>query len=64
MKLQYAMRKHYIWMAGMTAFYFSADHLIIQRTEAKLRALGLIHSASIQTQFTEMSFPYSLEDRH
>lgn len=43
LKLQYAMRKHYIWLAGMGAFYFSADHLILQRAEAKLRALRLIH---------------------
>ena len=63
MKLQYAMRKHYIWLAGMGAFYMSADHLILQRSEAKLRALGLVHQGNMQAQFSTMSFPNSLEDR-
>lgn len=64
MKLQYAMRKHYVWLAGMGAFFFSADHLILQRSEAKLRTLGLIHQGNMQAQFSQMAFSNSLEDRH
>ncbi len=43
LRLQYAMRKDVIWLGGIVGFGLTADHLILQRTENKLRALGLWH---------------------
>ena len=61
LRLQYAMRKDVLWIGGMTAFYFSADHLILQRTEAKLRAFGLMHDRNLCAKWTNMDFPYDLK---
>ena len=43
LRLQYAMRKDVIWLGGIAFFYLNADHLIIKRTDAKLRSLGIMH---------------------
>ena len=51
MRMQYAMRKDVLWMGGMAFFYFSADHLILQRTESKLRAVGLWHQGKLDGHF-------------
>ena len=51
MRLQYAMRKDVIWLGGMAFFYFSADHLILQRLETRLTSLGLIHVGKLDAAF-------------
>ena len=61
LRLQYAMRKDVLWLAGMGAFYFSADHLVLQRTENKLRALGLIHDRNLCGRWTNMDFSYDMK---
>ena len=52
-RLQWAMRKDVFVIGGLTAFYFSADHLILQRTEQKLRALGLYHEGNMTSHISE-----------
>ena len=61
LRLQYAMRKDVLWLGGIGFFAMNADHLILQRTEAKLRALGLMHDRSLQSMWTNMDFPYDLK---
>ena len=46
MRLKYATHKNLIWMGGMGAFYYNADHLILQRMEAKMRAFGIYHQGN------------------
>lgn len=55
LRLQYAMRKDVIWVGGMLGFYATADHLILQRTEQKLRAVGLIHQGKLDDCFNNVS---------
>ena len=51
LRLQYAMRKDVIWVGGMVVFGYSADHLILQRTENTLRRLGLMHQGKLDAHF-------------
>ena len=55
-RLQYAMRKDVIVLGGMAFFYMNADHLILQRTEQKLSALGLIHQGNMTPAFSTGDF--------
>ena len=41
--MQYAVHKDFIWLGGFAFIYMNADHMIIKRTEQRLRSLGLIH---------------------
>ena len=54
LRLQYAMRKDVIWLGGIGFFYLNADHLILQRTHAKLQMLGLCHDRKMDTNFSRI----------
>ena len=62
LRLQYAMRKDVIWLGGLmmyflggiSFFYFNADHLILQKTHAKLQMLGLCHDRKMDTNFSRI----------
>ena len=55
-RLQYAMRKDVIILGGIAFFGMNADHLILQRTEQKLSALGLYHQGNMTPAFTAGDF--------
>ncbi len=61
LRLQYAMRKDVIVLGGICAFGLTADHLILQRTESKLRALGLWHQGKLDQAFESQNFNYDLK---
>ena len=49
LRLQYAMNRDVIHLGGIAFIYMNADHLIIKRTEMKLRMLGLYHNGGNMT---------------
>ena len=55
LRLQYAMNRDVIHLGGIAFIYMNADHLIIRRTEQKLRMLGLYHNGGNLTK--HMSLP-------
>jgi len=55
-RLQDAMRKDVIVLGGFAFFYMNADHMILQRTEQKLTALGLYHQGNMTPAWTSGSF--------
>ena len=62
LRLQYAMRKDVIVLAGIGFFYMNADHMIIKRTEQRLRALGLYHdNGKFCRAWSNMSYPNDIK---
>ena len=61
LRLQYAMRKDVIILGGIGLFGVSADHLILQRSENKLRSLGLWHQGKLDAAWGKMDFDYNLQ---
>ena len=43
MRLQYAVHNNIIVLGGLAFVYMNADHMIVKRTEQRLRSLGLLH---------------------
>ena len=44
-KLQVALNKNFLIMAGIGGFYMYADHLILRRLHKTARNIGLMHES-------------------
>ena len=53
---QYAMRKDVLWCGGMALFWLNADHLILERSKNKLKAVGLFHEGNLTPRFSTLNF--------
>ena len=51
-RLQWTLRRDYVILGGFAGLFMVSDHLLIRRTEATLRSLGLVHGGN---QMRELS---------
>ena len=52
LRLQWSLRRDFVILGGFAGLYMVSDHLLIRRTEAALRSVGLIHGGNVMKELT------------